>query len=108
MAARPDLSLPARIKTSANYIIARLARIEGSSRNYEDMILLNQSGRVAEGIGACVLLVRGGRISTPPASEGALESITLDLVSELAASRASSWSGGRSTARSCTSPMSSD
>ncbi len=81
----PDLSLPARIKTSANYIIARLARIEGKSRHYEDMILLNQAGRVAEGIGACVLLVRDGRVYTPPPSEGALESITLDLIGELAA-----------------------
>jgi branched-chain amino acid aminotransferase len=82
----PDLSLPARIKTSANYIIARMARIEGKSRNYDDMILLNQAGRVAEGIGACLLLVRGGRLCSPPASEGALESITLDLLAELAAS----------------------
>jgi branched-chain amino acid aminotransferase len=50
------------------------------------MILLNQFGRVAEGIGACVLLVRDGRVCSPPPSEGALESITLDIVSELAAS----------------------
>jgi len=49
------------------------------------MILLNDSGRVAEGIGACLLLVREGRLATPPASEGALESITLDLIGELAA-----------------------
>lgn len=81
----PDLSMPARIKTSANYMVARLARIEGKSRGCEDMILLNDSGRVAEGIGACLLLVREGRLSTPPASEGALESITLDLIGELAA-----------------------
>lgn len=82
----PDLSMPARIKTSTNYQIARLARIEGRSRGYEDMILLNQSGRVSEGLGACLLLVRGGRVHTPPPSEGALESITLDLVAELAES----------------------
>jgi branched-chain amino acid aminotransferase len=82
----PDLSTPPRIKTSANYLIARLARIEGRSRGYEDMILLNQSGRVAEGIGACLLLVRDGRLYSPPASEGALEGITLDIVIDLAAS----------------------
>lgn len=81
----PDLSFPARIKTGANYGIARLARIEGRSRGYEDMILLNQSGRVAEGTSACLLLVREGVISSPPASEGALESITLEIVSDLAA-----------------------
>lgn len=81
----PDISLPARIKTSANYIVARLARIEGASRGYSDMILLNQAGRVAEGIAACALVVRDGVVSTPPASEGALESITLGIVEALAA-----------------------
>lgn len=79
-----DLALPARIKTGANYMIARLARIEGRSRGYEDMIVLNRSGRVAEGISACLLLVRDGVVSTPPPSEGALESITLRIVGELA------------------------
>ena len=80
----PDVSMPARIKTASNYMIARLARIEARSRGYEDMVLLNQAGRVAEGIGACLLMVRDGRVVSPPASEGALESITLDLVSDLA------------------------
>ena len=80
----PDLSMPARVKTSANYLIARLARFEGKSRGYDDMILLNQYGRVAEGISACVLLVRDGIVSAPPASEGAIESITLRILVELA------------------------
>lgn len=82
----PDVSMPARIKTATNYQIARLARIEGRSRGYEDMILLNQSGRVSEGLGACLLLVRDECVYTPPASEGALESITLGIVEQLAAS----------------------
>lgn len=80
----PDLSMPARIKSGASYGIARLARIEGRSRNLDEMILLNQSGRVAEGIASCLLLVRNGVLATPPASEGALESITLDIITELA------------------------
>ena len=79
-----DLQLPTRIKTSANYMIARLARIEGKSRGYEDMIVLNRSGRVAEGISACLLMVRDGVIATPPPSEGAVESITLRIITELA------------------------
>jgi branched-chain amino acid aminotransferase len=32
----PDVSMPARIKTAANNQIARLARMEGRSRGYED------------------------------------------------------------------------
>ena len=75
-----DVSLPPRIKTSANYQVARLARIEGRERGCAEMILLNQYGRVAEATGACVVLVREGSVITPPASEGRLESITLEIV----------------------------
>ncbi len=75
-----DISLSPRIKTSTNYQIARLARIEGRGRGFSEMILLNQYGRVAEATGACILLVRDGCIITPPASEGRLESITLEVV----------------------------
>lgn len=81
-----DNMLPARIKTSTNYQAGRLARIEGRSRDFHDMVLLNQWGRVAEATGSCMLMVREGVIYTPPASEGALESITLDFVEELAKS----------------------
>jgi branched-chain amino acid aminotransferase len=81
-----DVAMPSRIKTGTNYQVARLARIEGRSRGYEDMILLNQADRVAEATAACVLLVRDGAVFTPPASEGALESITVDMVADLCAS----------------------
>jgi branched-chain amino acid aminotransferase len=81
-----DNVLPARIKTSTNYQVGRLARIEGRSRNFQDMILLNQWGRVSEATGSCVLMVRDGVVYTPPATEGALESITLDFVEALAIS----------------------
>lgn len=81
-----DDSLPARIKTSTNYQVGRLARIEGRARGCQDMILLNQWGHIAEATGSCVLMVRDGVIYTPPATEGALESITLDIVEELARS----------------------
>jgi len=79
-----DVALPARIKTSTNYQVARLARIEGRAHGYQDMVLLNQSGRVAEATGSCILMVRKGVVYTPPATEGALESITLDPIDALA------------------------
>lgn len=83
----PDLSFPARVKTTANYQIGRLARIEGRGRGYGEMILMNQYGRVAEATGSCVLMARDGRVFTPPASEGALESITLDCAAAICDSR---------------------
>jgi branched-chain amino acid aminotransferase len=79
-----DVSLPARIKTGTNYQVGRLARIEGRAQGCQEMVLLNQWGRVAETTGACILMVRDGVVYTPPATEGALESITLDVVEALA------------------------
>ena len=76
----PDDSMPARIKCAANYQVSRMARIEGRSRGLDDMVLLNSSGRVAEGTGSCIVIVRNGQVISPPPSEGALESITLDVV----------------------------
>lgn len=78
-----DLALPARIKTSSNYQVARLARIEGRARDCDEMVLLNQWGRVAEFTGSCLLMVRDGGVVTPPPWEGALESITVALVRQL-------------------------
>jgi len=75
-----DSALPYRIKTSANYEVGRLARIEGASRGFQDMVLLNSFGRVSESTGSCVVMVRDGVLYTTPHTEGALESITLDFV----------------------------
>jgi branched-chain amino acid aminotransferase len=81
-----DDVMPARIKAGANYQLARIARIEGRGRGFDDMIMLNAAGRVSESTGACVLMVRDGQVVTTPIWEGALESITVDVVEELAAS----------------------
>ncbi len=80
----PDTVLPSRIKTSTNYQVTRLAKIEGRARGYGEMILLNSHDRVSEAGGSCVLAVRDGVVITPPASEGTLESLTVDLIEALA------------------------
>jgi branched-chain amino acid aminotransferase len=81
-----DIALPARIKTGSNYQVARLARIEGRPLSYEDMVLLNHAGRVAEATASCLLMVRDETVVTPPATEGALESVTINVVESLAQS----------------------
>jgi len=79
-----DVAQPARIKTGTNYQVGRLARIEGRARGCQDMVLLNRWGRASEATAACLLVVRDGAVLTPPASEGALESITADIIKVLA------------------------
>lgn len=78
-----DTQLPYRAKASANYVVARLARIEASGRGFDDAVLLNDTGRVAEATGSCVVALRDGVVLSPPAYEGALESITLNIVERI-------------------------
>ncbi len=78
-----DVALPCRIKTSTNYQVARLAKIEGRERGYPEMVLLNQHGRVAEAIGSAIIVVREGVVITPPSWEGAFESITVNIIDSL-------------------------
>jgi len=80
-----DNAVPARIKSGFNYLAARLAKIEGRSRGYPEMILLNEQGRVAEFIGSGLVMVRDGAVYAPPPSEGAFESITVEIVAALCA-----------------------
>ena len=80
-----DNALPARIKSGFNYLAARFAKIEGRSRGYPEMILLNDAGRVAEFIGSGLIMVRDGAVYAPPPSEGAFESITVDIIRALCA-----------------------
>jgi branched-chain amino acid aminotransferase len=75
-----DAAQPARVKAAGNYTTSRTARIEGIEHGYDEMVLLNQRGGVAEATAAALLVVRDGKVITPPPSEGCLESITVDLV----------------------------
>jgi branched-chain amino acid aminotransferase len=78
-----DRSMPPRVKAGANYQNSRLATLEARASGYDDAILLNEWGRVAEGSGFNVFLVRHGRVVTPSATESILEGITRDSVLQL-------------------------
>ncbi len=79
-----DNAMPPRIKCGANYANARLARYQAQVDGYDDAIMLNDAGKLGEGPGACVFLVRGGRLITPDVTSGILESITRDTIIHLA------------------------
>jgi branched-chain amino acid aminotransferase len=80
-----DDAMPPRIKTGANYHNSRLAHHEALRNGYDTTLILNQRGTVAEAPGACVMMVRDGRLVTPPGTSGVLEGITVDTVGLLAA-----------------------
>jgi branched-chain amino acid aminotransferase len=78
--------LDPRVK-SLNYLNNVLSKGEARRRGADDALLLNQQGAVAECTGANIFAVVGGVVTTPPATDGALEGITrrtiLELCSEL-------------------------
>ena len=78
-----DVALPTRVKSSANYVGGRLARIEVRRLGYDDAVMLNDAGRVAESTGACVLIADNGRIISPPTHEGCLDSITVAALEQV-------------------------
>ncbi|GAA2870547.1 branched-chain amino acid aminotransferase [Aminobacter niigataensis] len=79
-----DGSMPPRIKTSGNYVNSRLARLQARHDGYDDAILLNNAGTVAESPGACIFLRRRDELITPDVTSGILESITRDTILHLA------------------------
>ncbi|WP_372619345.1 branched-chain amino acid transaminase [Falsiroseomonas sp.] len=75
-----DLASPSRVKSGANYHNSRLAYIEARLNGFQIPILLNAAGKVAEGPGACFMMVRNGKIITPPVTADILESITRETL----------------------------
>ncbi|HJL60442.1 MAG TPA: branched-chain-amino-acid transaminase [Pseudomonadales bacterium] len=75
--------LDPRIK-SLNYLNQILAKQEANIAGADEAILLNQSGRIAEGTADNVFVVRDNQLLTPPVSEGALDGVTRSVVMDLA------------------------
>lgn len=71
-----DNVMPPRVKASSNYLNSRYAMEEAKRNGYDVALLLNPSGKVAEAPGACLMIVRDGKVITPSVTSGILESIT--------------------------------
>ena len=72
-----------KAKAVANYLNSQMAKFEALEAGYEEALLLDDEGFVAEGSGECFFIVRDGEIITPP-HDNSLESITQATVIELA------------------------
>jgi branched-chain amino acid aminotransferase len=77
-------SMPASVKAVANYQLARLARMEAKAAGYDDALVLNAAGRVAEAAGSAILIERNGVIGTPPSWDDCLDSITVHTLAAVA------------------------
>ena len=72
-----------KTKATGNYINSMLSLREAQARGYDEALLLDVDGYVAEGSGEIVFLLRNGKIHTPDLTS-ALEGITRDTVIRLA------------------------
>ncbi|MGI8483884.1 MAG: branched-chain amino acid transaminase [Thermomicrobiales bacterium] len=79
-----DNVMPPRVKNISNYRNGQLATYEVREDGYDVAFMLNAQGKISEAPGACVMMVRDGKLITPDASSGILESITRDAILTLA------------------------
>jgi branched-chain amino acid aminotransferase len=75
---------PVAAKGTGIYINSSLAKVEALHGGYDEAILLNTVGSVAEATGENVFVVKNGVLLTPPLSAGALEGLTRDSVMAIA------------------------
>jgi branched-chain amino acid aminotransferase len=76
--------LPTTAKASGHYANSVLAAHEALDRGFDDAILLNQDGTVAEATGENVFFVQGNELVTNDATSSILPGITRDTVLRLA------------------------
>ncbi len=77
-------TLPAAAKASGQYLNSQLAKMEAMHGGYDEAILLNEQGYLADGSGENVFVVQDGVLSTPPATSSCLPGITRDTVIRIA------------------------
>jgi branched-chain amino acid aminotransferase len=72
--------IPTGAKAAGVYINSSLAKVEALRAGYDEAIMLNEHGRVAEGSGENIFIVRDGVLMTPPLCDGVLQGITRDTI----------------------------
>jgi branched-chain amino acid aminotransferase len=77
-------TIPPAGKGTGQYVNSSLAKVTALKAGYDEALLTTPDGKIAEGSGENLFLVKGGRLLTPPTIDGVLEGITRDSVMTLA------------------------
>ncbi|HOM56544.1 MAG TPA: branched-chain amino acid transaminase, partial [Candidatus Latescibacteria bacterium] len=77
-------TFPSLAKASGNYLNSQLVKLEAMANGYDEGIVLDTSGYVAEGSGENIFVVRDSILFTPPTSSSLLPGITRNSVITLA------------------------
>jgi branched-chain amino acid aminotransferase len=81
-----DNAIPPRAKICGAYVNSAMASADARLSGFDEAILLNEDGHVAEGATCNIFMLRKRTLITPPVTENVLEGITRDSVIKLAAS----------------------
>lgn len=79
-----DNAIPSRGKISGGYVNSALARKEATDGGFDEAIMLNRNGYVAEGSAENIFIVRNNTLITPDLGESVLEGITRRSVIKIA------------------------
>jgi len=79
-----DSAMSPRVKASANYLNGRVVGADARAKGFDTAVMLNEHGRVSEGPGQNVFLVRDGVLITPRTTDAILEGVTRTTVLRLA------------------------
>jgi branched-chain amino acid aminotransferase len=82
-----DTAIPPRGKLVGSYVNSALIKSEANLNGFDEAIVLDQGGHVAEGSAENLFIVRDGLLVTPPLHGNVLEGITRKTVLTLARER---------------------
>jgi branched-chain amino acid aminotransferase len=77
-------NIPPNAKTTGAYINASMAKLEATQAGFDEALMLNPGGRVAEATGQNLFMVTNGELLTPPLVDGPLPGITRESVMQMA------------------------
>jgi branched-chain amino acid aminotransferase len=79
-----ETMMPPRVKLSATYVNSILAKTDAVLSGFDEAILLNFDGKVAEGSGENLFVVKDGELVTPPLTANILPGITRTCIMQIA------------------------
>lgn len=79
-----DNAIPARGKICGSYVNSALAATEARDNGFDEAVVLNENGQVAEGAAMNLFIIRDGKLVSPPVYSNILEGITRSTVSQVA------------------------
>jgi len=77
-------TIPHAAKATGVYLNSMLATHEARRAGYDEAIMLTEEGRIADGPGETIFVVKGGTIYTPDLSASILPGVTRDSVVQIA------------------------